>query len=339
MNRIVWLVAVVTLVSCSGSTGSPGAEGAEGAIGPAGPAGPQGETGAQGPQGETGPQGATGPQGDTGPQGETGLTGPTGRTGATGPQGDTGLQGAPGADGVSVTSVALSSGDENCPHGGSRFTSASGETYACDGAPAPGATYRYAVFDTYDNGGGWLMGGELAMFGGVHPSSWTDGGARAYQLSGDKGVLRTLFTKKGYGGKNAVVHAEVRQQVSSTDGRMVLALFRVRNATASPIGWTPVFWYTAYAGWGEMASVALNGVEAWYSGGGYGTLTGSVALSIPPNRTSTVVFVSGGSTPYSVGYGIYARQIVLAFRNGSLALPAGLSFGDDLDTATGGWEQ
>ena len=33
------------------------------------------------------------------------------------------------------------------------------------------------------------------------------------------------------------------------------------------------------------------------------------------------------------------RQVVLAFRNDSLALPPGQSFVDDLDTATGGWEQ
>ena len=44
------------------------------------------------------------------------------------------VQGPPGADGVSVTSVALAPGaDPNCPLGGSKFTSASGVTYACNG--------------------------------------------------------------------------------------------------------------------------------------------------------------------------------------------------------------
>jgi hypothetical protein len=239
-----------------------------------------------------------------------------------------------------VTSVAVSSGDENCPHGGSRFTSASAETYACNGTPAPGATYRYAVFDTYDNASSWLMGNDPSMFGGVPPSLWTDGSARAVQLSSSKEVLRTLFTKKGYAGKNAVVHAEIRQQYSSTDGRVVMALFRVRNATASPIGWSPVFWYTAYGTWGELASAALNGAEQFVSGGGAGPQAAGVTLSIPANRTSTVIFVSTGSAPYATGSGgLMGRAIVLAFRNDSLALPAGLSFVDDLDTAIGGWEQ
>jgi hypothetical protein len=250
-----------------------------------------------------------------------------------------GPQGALGADGDSVTSVAVSSGDENCPHGGSRFTSASAETYACNGTPAPGATYRYAVFDTYDNASGWLMGNDPSLFGGIAPSLWTDGQARAFQLSPSKELLRTLFTKKGYAGKNAVVHAEVRQQYSSTDGRVVMALFRVRNTTASPIDWAPVFWYTAYSTWGELASVALNGAERFVSPGGAGPLVGGVTLSIPANRTSSVIFVSTGSAPYATGAGLMGRAIILAFRNDSLALPAGLSFVDDLDTAPGGWEQ
>jgi hypothetical protein len=43
-------------------------------------------------------------------------------------------RGLDGADGVSVTSVALAPGaDPNCPLGGSKFTSASGVTYACSG--------------------------------------------------------------------------------------------------------------------------------------------------------------------------------------------------------------
>jgi hypothetical protein len=335
MTRIVAALALASLVACSGSSGSQGPQG------PTGPTGPQGEQGLQGPAGPAGPEGPSGPIGLTGADGSTGPIGPEGATGPvgpTGPQGEPGLQGAPGADGVSVTSVALSAGDANCPQGGSQFTSSSGDTYACNGTPAPGATYRYAVFDTYDQYN-WLMGNDASMFGGVNPSTWTDGGGRAYMLSSNKEVLRTLFTKKGYAGKNAVVHAEVFNQYSSTNGKVAMALFRVKNATASPITWTPFFWYTAYSGWGELASVALNGADAFTTGGGNGTLATSLNLSIPANRTSTVIFVSTSSAPIYVGSGFYARQVTLAFRNDSLALPAGLSFVDDLDTATGGWEQ
>jgi hypothetical protein len=48
--------------------------------------------------------------------------------------GQPGLAGKDGGDGVSVASASLPAGDANCPSGGSRFTSANGNTYACNGA-------------------------------------------------------------------------------------------------------------------------------------------------------------------------------------------------------------
>ena len=162
-----------------------------GAEGPTGPTGAQGIQGVEGPIGPTGPEGPTGATGPTGPQGPIGLEGPMG------PTGPAGTPGAAGADGVSVTSVALSAGDANCPHGGSQFTSASGDTYACNGTPAPGATYRYAVFDTYDNAWNWLMGNDPSMFGGVAPSTWTDNNGAAWNLSAD--IDGQLDNKEIYG--------------------------------------------------------------------------------------------------------------------------------------------
>ncbi len=260
-DAVAWNGSAYVALAASTAIEPPSAEwqllASVGAEGPTGPTGPQGIQGDQGPIGLTGAEGPTGP---TGPQGPIGLEGPVGPIGPTGPAGPA------GANGVSVTSVAVSAGDANCAFGGARFTSASGDTYACNGTPAPGATYRYAVFDTYDNSWSWLMNNDTSMFGGVPPSSWTDGTATAWNLSPDKELLRTLFTRKGYAGKNALVHAEVRQQYSSTDGRMVLALFRIRNSTGSAIVWAPYFYYTAYSGWGEVASVALNGAGIWSSG-------------------------------------------------------------------------
>ena len=46
-----------------------------------------------------------------------------------------------------------------------------------------------------------------------------------------------------------------------------------------------------------------------------------------------MIFVSTGS------HGGPTRSVILAFYNDSLDLPAGLEFVDDLDTATGGYEQ
>ena len=61
---------------------------------------------------------------------------------------------AQGPPGVGVTSVALAPGaDPNCPLGGSKFTSASGATYACNGgfsaeSRSPNGAFRIRLNDT-----------------------------------------------------------------------------------------------------------------------------------------------------------------------------------------------
>ncbi len=199
------------------------------------------------------------------------------------------------------------------------------------------ATYRFAMFHTHQHSQtSWVMGNNAAMFGGINPSTWTDGNATASSISADKDVQRTLFTAKRYAGKNALVCSEVWLMYSSTDGKVCTALFRVKNNTQSDITWTPHFYYTAYSGWSEAASIAVNGANTWNSGS---TSNTSVNLTIPKNRVSTVIFASTGSHAHHIGNNIHERVTYLAFYNGSLALPAGLSFVDDLDTATGGYEQ
>jgi hypothetical protein len=198
------------------------------------------------------------------------------------------------------------------------------------------ATYRFATFHTHQHQTSWVMGNNAAMFGGVNPSAWTDGNAYAGGISADKEVQRTLFTQKRYAGKNALVCSEVYNMYSSTDGKVCIALFRVKNSTANAITWTPHFNYTSYDGWSERASIALNGSNVWTAGN---TSNASVGIGIPANRISTVVFVATSSVYHSYGYPIYERATYLAFYNNSLALPTGLSYVDDLDTATGGWEQ
>ena len=100
----------------------------------------------QGPPGANGANGlsvqpAPVPVGDpTCPNGGSKFTIGTATTyacnGKDGTNGINGKDGANGKDGTSVTSVALAPGDPNCPNGGSAFTSASGTTYACNGATA-----------------------------------------------------------------------------------------------------------------------------------------------------------------------------------------------------------
>ena len=69
----------------------------------------------------------------------------------------TGPPGVDGADGVSVTSTSLGSGDANCPDGGSQFTAAEDNvTYACNGAKGDkgdqGDTGPSASFTNYGDG-------------------------------------------------------------------------------------------------------------------------------------------------------------------------------------------
>jgi subtilisin-like proprotein convertase family protein len=206
-------------------------------------------------------------------------------------------------------------------------------------AAAKKAAYRWTAFNTYHNSQeGWLMNDNPTMFGGVNPSCWTDGSCTAGNLSADKEVIRTLFVNKGYAKWNANVWSELYTQHSSTNGRIVMALFRVKNTTASDITWTPYWWYTGGA-WSERSSVAVNGSNIWTADCGGSTCNTSQNLTIPKNRTSTVIFQVSASSAYSWCCDTHHRKIVLAFYNNSLKLPSGLEFIDDLGTATGGWEQ
>ena len=121
-----------------GDTGAPGPEGLKGDTGATGPQGIPGPVGPLGPQGFPGPAGVIGPQGFPGPAGATGPQGIPGPAGAIGPQGIPGSAGLNGQNGQSVTSMALAAGDPHCQNGGTQFTSVSGTTYACNGAPNGG---------------------------------------------------------------------------------------------------------------------------------------------------------------------------------------------------------
>lgn len=295
----------------AGSAGSAGAQGAVGQAGPAGPAGAQGVVGATGSQGSVGDIGPIGPQGDKGAPGTQGLKGDTGRDGPAGPEGSKGDTGAAGPQGP-------------------------------PGVPFAGAPYRWIVFSTYDYQSAWFASNTPSMFGGVPPSAWGDQNGVAAQMSSDKEVLRTLFTGKGYGGRNAVVVADEWLAYSSTNSKHGAALFRIKNTTNSAINWNVNIYMTSYPPWGESASVALNGASQWVSGGLQYPASAPVpvTLAIPPARTSTAVFVAGSSGPAQTPVnGINSRGLYLAFTNDCLNLPSGLQFVDDLDTATGGWDQ
>lgn len=67
--------------------------------------------------------------------GAPGTQGVQGEPGTQGPRGEPGTPGMPGADGQSIASLPLETGDLNCGYGGSEFISSTGTSYACNGAP------------------------------------------------------------------------------------------------------------------------------------------------------------------------------------------------------------
>ncbi len=94
-----------------------------------------------------------GPRGPKGPKGDTGPAGPQGPAGANGKDGANGSNGANGAAGVSVTSEQFTGTKEGkcVGAGGSRFVSASGITFACNGKEGePG-----------EDGDPWTVGNTL----------------------------------------------------------------------------------------------------------------------------------------------------------------------------------
>jgi hypothetical protein len=363
----------------AGLTGATGLQGLKGDTGPTGPQGPKGDTGAtgaiggQGPAGDAGATGAMGPAGHDGSDGTTWYAGETAPKdavgsdgdfyldsdtadvfhksagtwtsivnliGPQGSQGDTGATGQPGPKGdngdVGPAGPKGDNGDVGPagPEGPQGPAGSSSTSFA-------GAPYRWAEFSEYDEMVGWFNNNSPTMFGGVTPSSWADANATAGNISADKDVLRTLYNRKGYGGKNALVLADRYCAYSSTNAKMVTALFRIKNSTENAITWNTHFYATAFPGWSERASIAVNGQDTWTSGGS--TLTPAqpvdVSLTIPANRTSTVIFVSASGPPTTLSNGLSMRSLVFGFCGNCLDLPSGLQFTDDLDTATGGWEQ
>jgi hypothetical protein len=117
-------------------------------------------------------------------------------------------------------------------------------------------------------------------------------------------------------------------------------LFRVQNTTAADLTWNAHFWYSCDPQLNELASAAVNGSSAWVATTATSGAMKVVPITIPANRTSTVIFVAMSGIPLQSGVnGEWFRDTVAGFVDGSLNLPDGLSFVDDLDTATGGYEQ
>lgn len=198
-----------------------GPAGPQGPQGPIGPAGPEGH---QGPQGPAGPAGADGAQGEAGPAGPVGAIGPMGPAGAMGPagpmgpaggQGPAGADGADGAPGQSVTTTALAAGNPSCPHGGTMLTSASGVTYACNGAPGAGTSATFMNEGSFT--GAFTTSGPRNLIPDV---------GTAFQAPSDRAIWSCL------------VHVHVKSYAPST-GNAVLSVVTRDNTRENCDGCAP----------------------------------------------------------------------------------------------------
>jgi hypothetical protein len=188
--------------------------------------------------------------------------------------------------------------------------------------------FRYRVFSTYSQRHGWHAGNSNTFYGGVAPSTWSDGNGYAYQMSRDLDVLRTLYTHRLVGGFNANVWAQEWYYYSSTNSIHTTTLFRIKNKTNSPVSWSVYFYFYIYASWSEAASMSVNGDNVWtYTGNCYPCTRGQT-VTIPARATSTIIIVVPSGHPSNT------RTAMLAFYNNSLRLPSGLEWVDDLPVAS-----
>jgi len=199
--------------------------------------------------------------------------------------------------------------------------------------------FRITKFHTY-NQRFWHDGNRGNAFGGVRPNQWTDGSYRADQMSNDFKYLARLFTRTAtantFGG---TVCSEMHGMTSSTNGLMCGALFRIKNTGKSTVQWKPKHTMTSFTGWGESASITVNGNNQIGNRNCQGECRDRQdGLNIPANsagnRISTVIFLSSSSYPSS-----YWRSTLLIFGDNALALPTNLEYVDDLDTVEGAWKK
>eukprot|EP00055_Hartaetosiga_balthica_P016259 m.101785 g.101785 ORF g.101785 m.101785 type:complete len:415 (-) comp9067_c1_seq1:433-1677(-) len=185
--------------------------------------------------------------------------------------------------------------------------------------------FRWAQWSTYNQNCCWYWDNRSELNGGVAPSNWGDNNYIASQMSEDVGIMRALFNKRVFCGWSCAVSSKEWYSYSSTNSLQTGAFFRINNPTASAIRWIVTYYYSSYSSYAEQASVSLNHVNQWNTGTNCGRCVNSISLIIPPNRISTVIFISSSSADSG------SRTNHLSFINNSLKLPEGLVYMDDLD--------
>eukprot|EP00056_Hartaetosiga_gracilis_P013786 m.231558 g.231558 ORF g.231558 m.231558 type:complete len:416 (-) comp13899_c1_seq16:1198-2445(-) len=185
---------------------------------------------------------------------------------------------------------------------------------------------RWQQWSTYSQWNGqWYMGNNAALYGGVSPNTWGDSSGRAYQMKFSPEYMRAFFNKKVYCGWNCAVHNEEWYSYSSSNSMHGGVFMRIRNTSPNDIAWPISFLYSSYSGWGEYASVSVNGNNQWNTGSNCHSCNVKLDLNLPKKSTSSVVVISGSSAESGT------RTMHLSFIDNCLQLPDGLEWVDDLD--------
>merc|ERR1719230_1802680 len=139
--------------------------------------------------------------------------------------------------------------------------------------------YRIGKWWSYNPRVSWFDSNSPDMFGGVNPSRWSDGNARANMCS------------EAYG------------QFTSTTGFTCGVIFRIKNTGTRSVRWAPAVTMTSWHGWSETASISLNGNNLIGNRDCNHMCRFSPSMDIPANsagnRISTVIFISTGSYEYT----------------------------------------
>ena len=202
-------------------------------------------------------------------------------------------------------------------------------------------TYRWGRSQGHDNNHTWPMGNSGDYSLGIAPSTWSNGGVIA-SASADKELWRMTFVNGGraeVGG--ALINQVIPQYSDSNMSEHYFFMFRIQNSTLSSINWAPTYWFSCGGNWSDYSSATINGANTWSSSSACyagNCPAANPTFAVPANRVSTVMFAISSSVGWAPA-NFYHRLVLLAFTKGSLKLPAGLKYVDDIDTATGGWEQ
>ncbi len=198
-----------------------------------------------------------------------------------------------------------------------------------DARRSDNAVYRWTKFDTYDEYlGAYSYDNNALLFGGINPSDWRGNSnlARANQINTN--LLSSFLNKIGYGGGNAVIDTEVYTETSNLQTKWIVLEFLIENLSNQFITWPLSFYYGCNASRGEIATIAVNGIEAWQSGArdcNAQEKATNVLVQIPANQVSRVLF----AIPPSQVNLSNKRKVNFAFTDNSLVLPNGLKYRKD----------